>query len=104
MKFLLAFFSAVILSAAIVPFANAVDVANTPAKAEATAISQQEMININTADAVALTQLKGVGPKKAEAIVAWRQANGKFTSVEQLLEVKGIGAATLEANRAKIQI
>jgi competence protein ComEA len=104
MKYLLAFLSAAILSVAIVPFANAAETAATPSPTQVTAASKQVMININTADATALIQLKGIGAKKAEAIVAWRKANGKFTSPEQLLEVKGIGAAILEANRAKIQI
>jgi competence protein ComEA len=62
----------------------------------------QQAININTADVDTLTQLKGVGVKKAEAIVAWRESNGPFTSVEQLTEVKGIGDAILDANRAQI--
>ena len=65
---------------------------------------QQALININTADATSLTQLKGVGAKKAEAIIAWRNANGKFKTVEQLLDVKGIGEAILAANRDKISI
>lgn len=64
----------------------------------------QAMININTADAQALTQLKGVGLKKAEAIVAWRKANGQFKTVEQLTDVKGIGESILKANKDKITI
>jgi len=61
-------------------------------------------ININTADVEALASLKGIGTKKAEAIIAWREKNGGFTSVEQLLEVKGIGAAILDANRESLQV
>lgn len=64
----------------------------------------QQTVNINTADLDTLTQLNGVGVKKAEAIIAWRESNGAFTSVEQLTEVKGIGDAILEANRAHIQV
>lgn len=64
----------------------------------------QEAININTADPQALTKLKGIGPKKAEAIVAFRKANGGFKTVDQLADVKGIGAKTLEANRKSIRI
>ncbi len=64
----------------------------------------QEVININTADAQSLTKLKGIGAKKAEAIVAWRKANGAFKSVDQFAEVKGIGEKTLEANRKSIRI
>ncbi|MEX1033602.1 MAG: helix-hairpin-helix domain-containing protein [Cellvibrionaceae bacterium] len=62
-----------------------------------------ERVNINEADAESIaTALHRVGQKRAEAIVAWREANGKFSSVEQLLEVKGIGEATLENNRERI--
>lgn len=62
-----------------------------------------ERVNINTADAAALAQgLHRVGPKTAEAIVEWRTSNGKFSSKEQLMEVKGIGEATLKANQDRI--
>ncbi|WP_202987659.1 ComEA family DNA-binding protein [Cellvibrio polysaccharolyticus] len=64
----------------------------------------QLAVNINSADVETLTQLKGVGEKKAADIVAWRDANGTFTSVEQLLEVRGIGPAILESNRDRIQL
>ncbi len=61
------------------------------------------LVNINQADAATLdTQLTGIGPAKAQAIVDYRNAKGPFTAVEQLLEVKGIGPSTLEKNRAKI--
>ncbi|UTF60757.1 ComEA family DNA-binding protein [Gilvimarinus sp. DA14] len=55
-----------------------------------------ETININIADAQTLTELKGIGEAKAEAIIAWREENGAFESPEQLLAVNGIGEATLE--------
>jgi competence protein ComEA len=70
----------------------------------AKAVAQQTAININTADAQTLTKLKGIGQKKAEAIIAWRKANGSFKTVEQFADVKGIGEATLEANRKNIRI
>lgn len=64
-----------------------------------------EVVNINEADAETIaTALHRIGIKRAQDIVAWREANGKFTSVEQLLEIKGIGKATLEANRDRIQL
>ncbi len=62
-----------------------------------------EKVNINSADAETLSKnLHRVGLKKAEAIIAWRKANGKFTSVDQLLEIKGIGEAILAANRDRV--
>ena len=57
------------------------------------------IININTADREALAQLNGVGEKKAEAIIVWRDKNGAFVSLDQLAEVNGIGDATIEKNR-----
>lgn len=88
--------------------------ADTPAKpvtaapaasaAKPAAAVPQGVININTADVAALTSLKGIGAKKAEAIVAWRKANGAFKSVDQFAKVKGIGEKTLEANRKNIRI
>lgn len=55
----------------------------------------EALVNLNTADQAALDTLPGVGPVTADAILAWRDANGAFTSVEELLEVDGIGEATL---------
>ena len=64
-----------------------------------------ERVNINTADAATLDRvLLNVGPSKAEAIVAYRKANGAFRSVEQLASVKGIGLATIEKNRDRIVV
>lgn len=51
-------------------------------------------VNLNTADAAALDTLPGVGPATAAKIIAWREQNGRFTSVEDLLDVSGIGAST----------
>ena len=66
-------------------------------------ISQTQTININTADAQTLAnQLKGIGIKKAEAIVAYRNKNGDFQFVDDLALVKGIGDKTVEKNRENI--
>nr|WP_282705491.1 ComEA family DNA-binding protein [Cobetia crustatorum] len=59
-------------------------------------LSQAAELNINTANLEQLVQLKGIGDKKAAAIVAWREANGPFTTVEQLADVKGISTNTLQ--------
>jgi len=62
-------------------------------------------VNVNTADAATLAaSLKGVGPAKAQAIVAYREANGLFVSADDLVSVRGIGAKTLEHNRDDILI
>ena len=59
-------------------------------------------MNLNTADAAALETLPRVGPAMAQKIIAWRQANGRFASVDDLLAVGGIGPKTLESLRALV--
>ena len=62
-------------------------------------------IDINTADANTLAaELIGIGTSKAEAIVAYREANGPFKHLEELVNVKGVGEKTLEKNRAILVI
>lgn len=64
-----------------------------------------EKININTADAATIDRVMlNVGPAKANAIVAYRKANGAFKSLEQLAMVKGIGLKTVEKNRDRIVV
>ena len=71
----------------------------------ATAAVEVGKVNLNTADAATLArELLGIGEVKAQAIVEYRTANGAFASVDDLLEVKGIGAAILEKNRDKLSI
>ncbi|SDH42539.1 competence protein ComEA [Pseudomonas flavescens] len=68
-------------------------------------LAELNPVNLNTADAETLQrELSGVGLVKAQAIVAYREANGEFASVDEVLEVKGIGEALLERNRAKLTI
>ncbi len=63
------------------------------------------VVNINTADAATLArQLDGVGASRAEEIIRYREAHGPFVAIEELAEVKGIGPATLERNRALITL
>ncbi len=60
-------------------------------------------VNVNLADAETISaELKGVGLSKATAIVEYREAHGPFKSREELMEVKGIGARTIEINAANI--
>lgn len=63
-----------------------------------------EVLDLNTATVEQLDALPGVGPVTAAAIVAWRQSNGKFTSVDQLADVDGIGPARLDKLRALVRV
>ena len=61
-------------------------------------------IDINSASAEDIaTELNGVGPSRAAAIVKFRQENGPFKSFDDLTQVKGIGQKTIEANKEKIK-
>jgi competence protein ComEA len=59
-------------------------------------------VNINTATVEELTQLDRVGTQYAKRIVAYREANGLFASPQDILNVKGIGQKTWEANKDRI--
>ena len=62
-------------------------------------------VDINTADVQTLTaNIKGVGAKKAQAIVHYRKTHGPFRRVDDLVKVKGIGAKLLEKNRADLRL
>lgn len=64
-----------------------------------------ERVNINTADRATLaTALTGIGVSRAEAIVRYRELYGPFETVEELVEVSGVGASTLERNRDRITL
>ena len=61
-------------------------------------------VSINTADALELESVPGLGPVKSAAIVEYRDQVGGFTSIEQLLDVSGIGPATLESIRSHVTL
>lgn len=79
---------------------------NTQVKTEAVQnVVVAEKLNINTATAEQIQKsLIGIGAKKAEAIIQYREKHGNFTAIEQLLEVQGIGKATLEKNKDRISL
>lgn len=66
--------------------------------------SSPSLININSASTAELETLPGVGPAIAQRIVDWRETNGSFSSVEELMEVSGIGPATFENLRDHITV
>ena len=63
-----------------------------------------ELVDVNTADQALLETLPGIGPTLAGRIIDYRDENGPFRSAEELLEVKGIGKATLEELRPHIAL
>lgn len=69
-------------------------IGETPAGAPG--VTAQGKVNINTADEAALDTLPRVGPAMAARIIAWREANGRFTAIEDLMNVTGIGDKTFE--------
>jgi competence protein ComEA len=98
--FMAALFGLVFVSASVlVPSTSALADVN----AEESTVTVEKVVNINTADAEALAlALDGVGMSRARDIIAYREQHGDFTMIEQLTEVRGIGAATLERNRHRI--
>jgi competence protein ComEA len=62
-------------------------------------------VDINSADADMLASaIDGVGEKKAATIVQYRETNGPFASVDELVNIKGIGAGTVDRNREKLTV
>ncbi|WP_152224687.1 ComEA family DNA-binding protein [Pseudomonas sp. SCB32] len=94
-----------VTSAATTPQPVATPAVESTAPASKASAAQATTVNINSADAEELQKsLKGIGKVKAQAIIDYRTANGPFTSVDQLLEVKGIGKGTLDKNRDRISL
>ena len=90
----------VTLLALLSPWAGACE----PSAIAATKPADPAPLNINVADVTALQRLRGIGAVKAQAIVDHRQAHGAFASVDELLEVKGIGKALLQRNRELLSV
>lgn len=78
--------------------ANASQTASDPSAVEDASLC----ININTATVEELQQLPGIGAVKAAAIIEYREINGDFVSIEEIMEVNGIGEKTFEKIRAYI--
>lgn len=77
-------------------------IGETPAAAEGTSVGGK--VNINTADEPTLETLPRVGPAMAQRIIDWRTANGRFTAVEDLMNVTGIGEKTFEGLKDLITV
>ncbi|SPL69245.1 ComE operon protein 1 [Acinetobacter stercoris] len=66
--------------------------------------STSNRISLNRADLLQLQQLKGVGAKKAQAIIEYRQQNGNFKTIEDIQKVKGIGPKMFENNKSLLTL
>jgi len=94
-----------LISASLIALSGSASVLAAPDQQRSSLASQQvqQQVNINNASAVEIAAtLKGVGLKTANAIVAYRKANGAFKSVESIAMVKGVGSKTLAKNSARI--
>ncbi|OYQ23097.1 competence protein ComEA [Pseudomonas mandelii] len=81
------------------------EVGSAPLVLEVSPKAQSGKVDLNGADAPTLQrELSGIGEAKAKAIVAYRDSNEPFSSVDELLEVKGIGKAILDKNREKLEV
>ena len=74
------------------------------AAADMNSASGTELVNINDASVKELAVLSGIGKKKAEAIIAYRNENGKFESVDDMKKVKGVGKKTFEKIKNSITV
>ncbi|MCC8022692.1 MAG: helix-hairpin-helix domain-containing protein [Clostridiales bacterium] len=75
---------------------NTAAASSTRAASSAATQAEPVIVNINTATLERLKTLNGIGDTKAAAIIAYREENGGFSSLEELMNVKGIGEATFE--------
>jgi competence protein ComEA len=91
--------------AAIAAPATNTEAVTAPLAVQVAPSGESAKVNLNAADATTLQrELAGVGEAKAKAIVAYRESNGPFASLDELLEVKGIGKAILDKNRDKLEV
>lgn len=84
--------------------AQATQIPDAPQTSDLTAPAIRDRININTASQAELESLPGIGPVLAQAIIEYRQANGPFKTIEELIDVPGIGPKTFEKIKALITV
>ena len=85
-------------------FADGVKEKSSESSSQSTVNKVSQGVDINFADVKALSLLKGIGKTKAQAIVNYRDINGEFTSVDDLLKVNGIGKQILAINKENLRI
>ena len=80
------------------------EVKNEGAAKSVELVASMQKININKADAKALTNLKGIGKDRADKIIEYREKNGPFEKIEDLMKVKGIGKKIFEQNKNVLSV
>lgn len=93
-----------ILTALIITFALPLEAVSHNEIPEISTEQAAQVVDINKADIDTLVLLTGVGEKRAQAIVAYRELHGEFNSVEDLLNVKGVGEKMLQLNKDRIKL
>jgi competence protein ComEA len=88
----------------IVPAVGAVSTGSATGAGAAAVAAGDGKVDLNAADAAALDTLPRIGPAMAQRIIDWREAHGRFTSVDDLLAVPGIGDKMLEALRDLVTV
>jgi competence protein ComEA len=78
------------------------DTGESSTSTTATSGQSSEQINLNTADKTKLQELSGIGDKKADQIIAYRQAHGQFKKIEELKDVPGFGDKTFDNLKSSI--
>lgn len=89
-------FQLLLSSMLLLPISQQTIAADKKASANPSTIEISDKININEANNEALAAINGIGSKKAQAIIDYREENGSFVSLEELIKVKGIGSSTLK--------
>lgn len=74
------------------------------ASSSSTSSTSDSVVHLNSADQVAIETLPGIGATKGKAIIDYRTAHGKFSSIDELLNVKGIGTATLAKMKPQLTL
>lgn len=91
-------------NATTVTTSSSADSATSSGLPQSSSSASGEKVNLNTASASDLQKLNGIGEKKAEQIIAYRDQNGQFKKIEDLMQVSGIGEKTFAALKDQLEI
>ena len=91
-------------AAASAPASSSASASSSSVSSSTSGVASGDLINLNTATASDLQKLNGIGEKKAEQIIAYRQEKGSFKSIDELKEVSGIGDKTFAAIKDQLTI